>query len=46
MLFLEINTRNKNPELAVVIHPKPITTLQQSEQLLNPLIFTSKRQEL
>ena len=47
MLSLKANTRNISPKLAIVTPPiEPTTTLQRSEKLLNPLVFTGKRQEL
>ena len=41
-----MNTQNKSPELAVVAHPNLTTALKQSERLPDPLVFTSKWQEL
>jgi len=38
----ETNTQDKSPKPIVTIYPKPTTTPQQSKQLLDPLIFTSK----
>jgi hypothetical protein len=47
MLSLEANTRNASPEPAIVTPPvEPTTALQRSEKLLDPLVFTGKRQEL
>ena len=47
MLSLEANTRNIGPKLVIVTPPvEPTTALQRSKKLLDPLVFTSKRQEL
>jgi hypothetical protein len=44
MLLLKANTWNASPKLVVVTPPIELTTaLQQSEKLLDPLVFTSKQ---
>ena len=43
MSSLKADTRNTSPKLAIVTPPiEPTTALQQSEKLLDPLVFTSK----